>query len=171
MPGLSRSLRLKVSLWTGLALLLLLIPFNFVEYRLHRRAALAELGDLAATTAAVTEQSLQSAMLDRNLPAIQDIVDNVARSPNVRSVYVVNKDAVVAASPGGALNGQQLNRADPVCLECHQFAPAVRPRGIVVTSAEGQQLFRSVAPIENQPACTGCHPANQRLNGIIYVDF
>ena len=171
MPRISRSLRLKVSLWTGLALLLLLIPFNFVEYRLHRRAALAELSDLAATTAAVTEQSLQSAMLNRNLPAIQDIVDNVAHSPNVRSVYVVNKDAVVAASPGGTRNGDQLNRADPVCQECHQFAAAVRPRGVVVTSADGQQIFRSVAPIENQAICTGCHPASQRLNGIIYVDF
>ncbi|MGE5602539.1 MAG: ATP-binding protein [Nitrososphaerales archaeon] len=170
MPGFSRSLRLKVSLWTGLALLLLLIPFNFVEYRLHRRAALGELSDLAATTAAVTEQSLQSAMLNRNLPAIQDIVDNVARSPSVRSVYVVNKDAVVAASPNGARNGERLNRADPVCQECHQFPAPVRPRGVVVTS-DGQQLFRSVAPIVNQPICTSCHPASQRLNGIIYVDF
>ena len=42
---------------------------------------------------------------------------------------------------------------------------------MVETGADGEQVFRTMTPIANQPACTGCHPAEDRLNGVLYVDF
>ena len=45
-----RSLRLKVSLGISLALILLLTPFNWLQYQLQRRAAIADLSQLAVTT-------------------------------------------------------------------------------------------------------------------------
>ena len=57
MKLVSRSLRLKVSLGISLALILLLTPFNWMQYQLQRRAALADLSQLAVTTGAVVEHS------------------------------------------------------------------------------------------------------------------
>jgi signal transduction histidine kinase len=167
----SRSLRLKVSLGVSLALILLLAPFNWLQYQLQRRAAIADLNQLAVTTGAVAEHSLEGAMLTNNRPAIQNIVDSVAQAPDVRAVYLLNLQATIAVSPGGALNGQPLDRAATVCQGCHRFSPASRPRSIVVTAADGQPVFRTMTPIVNRPACVGCHSSQDRLNGVLYVDF
>ena len=66
-------------------------------------------------------------MLSNNRPAIQTIVDSVAQAPDVRAVYLLNPQAIVAASPGGAFNGQLLDQASGVCRGCHQLPAATGP--------------------------------------------
>jgi signal transduction histidine kinase len=167
----SRSLRLKVSLGVGLVLILLLAPFNWLEYHWQRRVAIADLSQLAATSGAVAEHSLEGAMLSNSRPAIQTIIDSVAQAPDVRAVYLLNTKAVVAASPSGKFNGQQLDQLSGVCRGCHQFPPESRPLSVVETGAGGEQVFRTMTPIKNRSACEGCHAAQDRLNGVLYVDF
>lgn len=166
-----RSLRLKLSLGISLTLILLLAPFNRLQYQLQRRAAIADLRQLAVTTGAVAEHSLEGAMLANNRPAVQTIVDSVAQAPDVQSVFLLNPQAIIAASPGGKFNGQALDRASAVCQGCHRLPPEGRPRGIVVAAADGRQVFRTMTPIANRPACFGCHSPQDRLNGALYVDF
>lgn len=167
----SRSLRLKVSLGISLVLILLLAPFNWLQYQFQRQAAIADLSQLAVTTGAVAGHSLEGAMLTNNRPAIQNTVDSVAQAPDVQTVFLLNPQAIVAASPGGKLNGQPLDRASSVCQGCHRFPPEGRPRSIVVTAADGRPVFRTMTPIFNRPACVGCHSSQDRLNGALYVDF
>ncbi len=171
MRFVSRSLRLKVSLGVGLVLILLLAPFNWLEYRWQRAAAIADLRQLAATAGGVVEHSLEGAMLSNNRPAIQTIVDGVAQAPDVREVYLLNPQAIVAASPGGKAIGQQLDQNRGVCQGCHRLPAESRPLSVVETGAGGEQVFRTMTPIANQPACEGCHSAQERLNGVLYVDF
>lgn len=171
MNPISRSLRLKVSLGVGVALILLLMPFNWLQYQLQRRAAIADLSQLAVTTSAVAEHSLEGAMLDNNRSAIQTIVDSMAQAPDVQSIFLLNPQAIVAASPGGKFNGQPLDRASAMCQDCHRLPPEGRPRSIVVTAADGRPVFRTMTPIANRPACVGCHSPQDRLNGALYVDF
>jgi signal transduction histidine kinase len=154
-----------------LALVALLAPLNWLQYQLQRRAAIADLELLAATTGAVAERSLEEAMLTNNRPAIQSIVDSVARSPDVQSVFLLTPQAVVASSPEGSHNGEQLNLTSPTCQTCHQFPAANRPRSIVVTDTDGQSVFRTMTPIPNRPACHSCHSPQDRLNGVFYMDF
>ncbi len=168
---LSPSLRLKVSLGVCLALIGLLAPLNRLQYEMQRRTAMAELQLLAAAAGTIAEHSLEEAMLTNNRSAIQGIVDSVAGAPGVGSVYLLNRQALVAASPRGALNGQQLDRTSPTCWVCHQFPAASRPRGIVVTDADGQLVFRTVTPVPNRQACHRCHSPEDRLNGVFYMEF
>jgi signal transduction histidine kinase len=167
----SRSLRLKVSLGVSLALIILLAPLNWLQYQLQRNAAIADLELLAATTGAVAERSLEEAMLTNNRSAIQSIVDSVAQSPDVQSVFLLTPQALVASSPGGLHNGEQLNLASATCQACHQFPAASRPLSIVVTDLDGQPIFRTMTPIPNRPACQSCHSSQDRLNGVFYMDF
>ncbi len=171
MTFVSRSLRLKVSLGVCLALVVLLAPLNWLQYQLQRKAAMADLELLAATTGAVAERSLEEAMLTNNRPAIQSIVDSVAQAPDVRSVLLLTPQAMVAASPGGLHNGEKLVLTSATCQACHQFPAASRPRGVVVTGTDGQPVFRTMTPIPNRPACHSCHSPRDRLNGVFYMDF
>lgn len=171
MTFVSRSLRLKVSLGVSLALIILLAPLNWLQYELQRRAAINELELLAATTGAVAAHSLEEAMLTNNRSAIQAIVDSATQAADVRSIYLLTPEAIVAASSGGQHNGEQLDRASSTCQACHQFPAASRPQGVVATDADGQPVFRTMTPIPNKPACYECHPPQDRLNGVFYMDF
>jgi signal transduction histidine kinase len=169
--SVSRSLRLKVSLGVCLALVLLLAPLNWLQYELQRRAAMRELELLAATTGAIVKHSLEEAMLANNRSTIQAVIDGVATSPETRSIYLLNPEAVVVASPGELHNGERLDQRGSPCRECHQFPVESRPHGIVVTDTDGQPVFRTMTPILNQPACHRCHSPQDRLNGVLYMDF
>jgi signal transduction histidine kinase len=160
-----------VSLGVSLVLLVVLAPFNWQQYNLHRREAIAELTQLAATTGAVAVHSMEGAMLSNNRPAIQTIVDGMAQASDVSAVYLLNPRAMVAASPQGRSNGEVLDRNSPVCQECHRFPAESRPKSIVITAPGSPAVFRTMTPILNQPACVTCHPADERLNGVLYIDF
>ena len=94
---------------------------------------IADLSQLAATTGAVAEHSLEGAMLSNNRPAIQNIVDSVAQAPDVQSVLSARtRRPIVAASPGGEFNGQQLDRGQrglPGLPPVSAGGPAAQHRG------------------------------------------
>lgn len=171
MRFMSRSLRLKISLGVSLALILLLAPLNWLQYELQRRTAMRELELLAVTTGTIVEHSLEEAMLTDNRSSVQAIVDSVAQNADVRSIYLLNPEAIVAASSGEQHNGEQLDPTGNPCWACHQFPAESRPRSIVVTDTAGQPAFRTMTPILNRPACYDCHSPEERINGVLYMDF
>jgi hypothetical protein len=123
----SRSLRLKISLGVSLALIVLLSPLNWVQYQVQRRAAMADLELLAATTGAVAVHSLEEGMLTNNRSSIQAIVDSVAQAPDVQTVLLLTPQAIIAASPDGLHSGEQLDRTDPRCQVCQRWAGWMSP--------------------------------------------
>lgn len=168
---MSRSLRLKISLGVSLALVLLLAPLNWLQYELQRRTAMRELELLAANTGTIVEHSLIEAMLTDDPSGIQAIIDSVAQASDVRAIYLLTPEAIIAASSEGQHSGEQLDRTSNPCQVCHQFPAESRPRSIVVTDTDGQPAFRTMTPILNRPACYDCHSPEDRLNGILYMDF
>jgi len=167
----SRSLRLKVSLGVCLVLIGLLAPLNWLQYERQRRAAMADMQLLAASAGVIAEHSLEQAMLANDRRAIQGIVDSVAASPGVWSVYLLNTRAVVAASSEGTANGQQMDRNSATCQPCHRYPAAQRPHSVMVSGPGGQPIFRTMVPVRNRPACRTCHSPQNKLNGVFYLDF
>jgi signal transduction histidine kinase len=144
---------------------------NWLQYELQRRTAMRELELLTATTGTVLEHSLEEAMLTGNRSSIQAIIDSVAQASDVRSIYLLTPQAVVAASSGGQHNGERLDRTSDPCQLCHQFPVASRPRSILITDTDGQPAFRTMTPILNRPTCYNCHSPKDRINGVLYMDF
>jgi signal transduction histidine kinase len=171
MTSVSRTLRLKVSLGVSLTLLLLLAPLNWIQYEFQRRTALRELELLAAATGSFVVQSLETAMLANNRQEIQATVDNVVDTPEIQSIYILNTEGEVAASPGTAHNGEILSQDAKDCRVCHRQDVADRPRGIVTQDMTGRPIFRTMAPIVNRVECHDCHDPAAPINGVFYMDF
>jgi signal transduction histidine kinase len=89
----------------------------------------------------------------------------------VQSVYLLDRRGVVAASPRQEAVGTYIDQRSPVCQSCHLYPAPARPRSVVVNAPDGEPVFRTMTPILNRPACYGCHAPEQRLNGVLYVDF
>ena len=171
MPLVSHTLRLKVSIGICLVLVALLAPMNWIQYELQRRMAQRELELFAASVGTTLEHSLQQAMLNNNRRAIQSIVDGAAQSPGIQTIFLLDLTAKVAASPDAAHNGEQLDQQSTTCIVCHRLPVEQRPRSIVVLDENRQPVFRTMTPIPNQPSCYECHSAENRLNGVFYMDI
>lgn len=152
-------------------MLLILGVSSVLAYTQQRARVLESMTLLASQTGEVIERSLQAAMLDADVQRIQSIFDAVGDDPRIRTLYLLDTTGRVVFAPHGEGVGERLYNSDPTCQPCHSLVPEQRPSGVVVTTADGQTVFRSMHPIENQPECHRCHDPNQRLNGLLLADL
>jgi signal transduction histidine kinase len=109
-------------------------------------------------------------MLARDPAGLQHMLDAIGEDPSLRAVYLLNTNGQIVFAPAGQPVGAQLDNRDPTCQPCHRLAVEDRPRSIVVTLPDGQRIFRSMTPIQNEPDCQGCHGRSQRLIGLLLTD-
>ncbi len=166
-----RSLRAKVTLGIILPLVIILGAFTAVEYERRREAVLTNLSFLATQIGQVIENGLQHEMLSDNRAGLQHMLDAIGQDEMLRVVYLLNTDGQVIFAPESRGVGRQLDNRDPTCQPCHQLPVEQRPGSVVVTLPGGQRVFRSMIPIENQPACQECHDSDQRLIGMLLTDI
>lgn len=165
------NLRLKVLLLIIIPMLLILAASTTVAYFQQRARALESMSLLASQTGEVIERSLQEAMLAADVQRIQSTFDAIGDDPRIRTLYLLDTTGRVVFAPHGNGVGDRLYNADATCQPCHSLEPKERPSGVVVTTADGQTVFRSMHPIENDPECHQCHDPNQRLNGLLLADL
>lgn len=113
--------------------------------------------------------SLENAMLKRDLPGLAEIVRNLGRQTGVAKVMVLSPEGEVRFASDARWLGTRLTDIPPVCPDCKIWAPYTR-----FMRANGQQeLLRGVHPVPNQVRCQGCHGTlvSRPINGILVVDF
>lgn len=161
------TLRARVALGVALPLLLALTVFSLAQ-REHERLLLeAQARHIAAQLGNVLAGSLRHAMLmhDRQmldvLVAQLDALDELDRLLLVDSQGTVQVDTAAAPGPTRVDN--------PGCAECHAYPPESRPRTVILRQGPAATL-RVATPIENEPACAGCHPPGQVHLGILLAD-
>jgi signal transduction histidine kinase len=168
---LKRSLRAKVTLGIVLPLLLILGLFTAIEYSHHQAAVLDNLSSLASLSGHVIESDLRHAMLDSDFTEVQALLDTMGRNEEFKDIYVLDISGKVIFAPDNQGVGTRLDYSQSSCQPCHRLPVESRPKSVVVVGNNGQRLFRSVASIENGPACAECHDSNQHLLGLLITDI
>ncbi len=165
------SLRFTVTLAILIPIALVLVASTVVEYTRHRQRDLASMSLLASQTGQVIEQVLHREMLRSDFEAIQSIFDTLSEEDSIQELLLLDTDGRVIFSPGDETTGTIFYNQDPSCLPCHSLSPQERPSGVIIDLPQGQNSFRSMQPIENQPECTQCHDPDQRLLGLLLTDL
>lgn len=160
-----------MTLGVVLPLVAILGTFTAIEYVRHRANTIENLTFLASQTGRVIENSLQHEMLARDPSGLQHMLDAIGEDETIRVVYLLDTEGRVVFAPGAAGVGDHLDNRDPTCRPCHRLPEEERPASVVVTLADGQRVFRSMNPIENQPECQACHDPGQRLIGLLLTDI
>jgi signal transduction histidine kinase len=168
---LKRSLRAKVTLGVVLPLVLILGTFTTLGYARHRKTVLANLSLLASQSGQVIESNLRHEMLESDFAGMQQHLDAVGESEEIRLLYLLDTSGRVIFAPNGEGVGTQLDNRQPTCQPCHRLPPEARPGSVVVTADSGQRVFRSMQPIENGPECAQCHGSDERLLGLLLTDI
>lgn len=165
------SLRTKVTIGIVVPLLLILGLFTAIEYMRQRTILLNNLSLLASNAGQVIENNLRQEMLKSDFEGVQNVLDAVGADEAFRVLYLMDTNGEVIFAPREEGIGRRLDNSLPDCQPCHRLPPEERPESVVVTAADGQRVFRSMQPIENDEACSECHDPDQRLIGVLLTDI
>lgn len=160
----------RIQLGAALALLFVGGGAGSLLFSIHRRDLVDGLRESTSTQGALLEQGLRHAMLDRDPRLLEQLVRRLGEEPGIEGVLVLDRTGGVRFSSDPGLVGSRIDRSDPTCLLCHRKSPEERSHTAVLRRADGQRVLRNVNPIRNGPECTGCHPAADRINGVLLVD-
>ena len=168
---LPHTLRAKMILGVILPLGVILASLVVVEHKRHQAAALKHLSLLASHSADLIKHEFRHEMLEGDFTRIQESLDTIAESNGFRIIYFLNPAGQVVFAPRGKHKPIQLKNTQPGCQPCHRLPPEDRPKSAVVTTDDGERVFRTMLPIENGPACARCHDSEQRLLGELLTDI
>ena len=167
-PWLARSLSRRLIM--GLLIAMAVSSFALGGLALYfGRQSMQQEQELAASRLVVTfEASLYNAMLQRDLPGLQRIVDTLGQAVGIEQVRLLNPQGEVRfASRQGAMG----NKAPELC----GHTPCNQPSAQTTTWREqmaGPALEVSHR-VANQARCAQCHgaPEHNPVNGVLVINF
>lgn len=120
------------------------------------------------------QSSLERAMLRRDLPGLQEIVQDLGTQQGVAEVMILNPAGEVRfASHEKDLGKAGAEIIQQFCPDCTAEQLPVEPVTHFITPESGQELLRTFQPVHNKPQCMECHgsPEVSPVNGILVVDY
>ncbi|MFQ5435027.1 MAG: ATP-binding protein [Anaerolineae bacterium] len=151
------SLRAKVTLGVLLPLLIILGGITAGQLLRHRTVVLDSASLIDANFTKVIEQSLRHEIMESHFDSAQSLLDAIGNTGQFHVVYLLDTEGRVIFAPNGEGVGQVLSNEDPDCQPCHSLEEEERPGSVVVTLDNGERIFRSMVPMENEPECAECH--------------
>jgi len=161
-------LHFKIALFVILTIVAIFGVFSAYQLWTHQKQLIAVEVEASEELCQTLTSSLEIAMLNDDLPAIQYSFEEISKRGNISRVFLLNRESTVRASSSGDMIGRTFRLEDAGCRDCHQ------PSGVESPSAtltlDGQQLLRVVALVANKPACFSCHGDSAAYNGILILD-
>ncbi len=165
------NLRFKVGIGIILPLILTLGLFSYLQYTRYRELELSLLEQSATNLGQMVEGSLRHAMVEQDVAAVQQIVDDVAEKGGIEFIFLMNTQREVRYAPYREGVGTRWSLSEPGCQDCHSLDKPDQQHSAVVISASGKRVLRNCNPVENEPACSACHNPEIPLTGVIITDL
>jgi len=171
-PWSRLAVRMGFGLCVGAAGILYLADRLSLE---RQRGELQGLVALAADrTAGIIQRAAHDGMLRNDADGVRRMIASIAAQEGVDSVRIYNKEGRVRVSSRPAEEGTLVDKHSEECIACHAgnqpkagLDRAGRIRMLRV--AGGGRALGIITPIDNEAACNACHPAAQRVLGILDV--
>ncbi|HTQ55610.1 MAG TPA: ATP-binding protein [Bryobacteraceae bacterium] len=169
--------RLRVGLAGKLAVCLvastaaLFALFGYFNLRAQRRHSEEMVMLSAGRITDVIQRSTRYEMLHNDRQALYNVIKELGSEPGIRRIRIFNKEGRISFSTDAAEVNRVVDKRAEACYGCHaQSAPLVklnRPDRARIFPGRGERLLGVIRPIENEASCSGCHPAEQRVLGVI----
>ncbi len=166
--------RLDFKIIVGLmfALIAVGLPFLLAFYNFHKHQLIDSLQESTTNLSRLVVGSLEAAMLKRQPHLLNAEVKRLSEQSHVERIMILNKKGEVRISSDPEMIGHVYhNKSDPTCLVCHQYSPTRRKNTAIVRNEKGEESFRNMSLIYNQPRCHGCHDPAQPINGVLVMDL
>jgi len=165
---LRRNLRARVALGLGLPVLLVLAGLSLAHYWRQRDVLVEQSRLAAAQIGQVMVAGLRHSMLMNDPAVMETVLADMGARQLLNRAQIVNLDGQVLVDSGLNQAGDVQHVAEPGCTACHRLQLEQRPGAALVTSDTAH--VRVAVPIDNEPACAGCHASDPVHLGILLVD-
>ncbi|MCB1637963.1 MAG: HAMP domain-containing protein [Thiothrix sp.] len=149
------------------------LSFLWLFYSFYNAQLAAERTEASQAVSLLLKSSLERAMLQRDLPGLRAIVEELGSQEKISEVLILNPSGEVRfASHPEQLGRQATALMQPFCGDCDPEAMPLEPQTRFVTVENGPERLRTFHPVRNKPACMQCHGslATHPVNGILVVD-
>jgi two-component system NtrC family sensor kinase len=177
---LPKTLRCKVGLYPGLALLAALVVFALLVVRYQREQLLNEAVRHVSQLSEVLIRSTRFAMLQNQPEYVHRIIQDVARQDNIEKVRIFSKEGMIIDSTHLPEMGLKVDRKAEGCFTCHQTEKPVqraprRERARVFVDPAGKRMLASMEVIRNEPSCSNAachvHSSGQSVLGVLDIVY
>jgi len=142
--------------------------FNLREQRRHSEEMVMQSAERITD---VIQRSTRYQMLHNDRQALYNVIQELGSEPGIRRIRIFNNEGRISFSTDAAEVDRVVDKRAEACYGCHaQSAPLVklnRPDRARIFPGKDERLLGVIRPIENAPACAACHPAGQRVLGVI----
>jgi two-component system NtrC family sensor kinase len=170
-PGFRVGLAAKLAVSLIASTAALFVVFGYFNITEQRRRSEEIVLQSAERITDVIQRSTHYEMLRNDRQALYNVIQELGSEPGIRRIRIFNKEGRISFSTEAAEVNRVVDKRAEACYGCHaQSAPLVklnRPDRARIFPGQGERLLGVIRPIENAPACTGCHPASQRVLGVI----
>jgi len=170
-PGFRVGLAAKLAVSLIASTAALFVVFGYFNITEQRRRSEELVLQSAERITDVIQRSTHYEMLRNDRQALYNVIQELGSEPGIRRIRIFNKEGKISFSTEAAEVNRVVDKRAEACYGCHaQSAPLVklnRPDRARIFPGQGERLLGVIRPIENAPACTGCHPASQRVLGVI----
>ena len=145
------------------AVMLLLIGMAWRHMLQTQRA------EVAAQTSRLLQATLENAMLKRDVPGLQQVVQRLGQQPGVVGVYIVNRQGEIRFSSRPEALGEVLPGGPDQWAHPSNFSVQTES----LNDRHGTAVVRAINPVQNQLPCLMCHGSAEThpINGTLLVDF
>ena len=168
---LRASLRARVTLALLVPLVAVLGFLSYLEYTEYRGLLINNLRASATRGGEIIEGSLLQAMVANDFSTVRQIMQDIARQPDVIDIMLLDKDGRVLLSTDEQQLGARIDLADATCQACHRYQAAGRNESMVLPGLHNSAVFRNVNALENKAECQSCHDPRARVTGVLISDF
>lgn len=164
--------RFKLKIMIGLVLLLALSMGSamFVVIMMTRASLLSESAENARQLGGAIASSLKNDMIRRSPEEILSTINELGRNNHLSKVFILNKSGRIEFSTDRSEMGKKLDISDPSCRGCHKAVTEAHSSTTTIVYRDEGDVHRNITLIYNEPACYGCHPKSERINGKLIID-
>ena len=169
--------RIGAGVCAGAALILVVAG----AWNLHlQRSHLTRLVSASAERIAETiRRSTRDAMMRNDREALHRTIGNIAAQPGIDRIRILNKEGRIRTSTRPDEVGTLVDIRAEACIACHQSdRPLARLEGAdrvrIFHGEGGRRVLAVIAPIHNEPQCTGschAHGPSQSVLGVLDVQL
>jgi histidine kinase len=172
------SLGLKLILSVGVTLLITISTWSFFSIAYQKKSLQNEVISQTERLSNTIKLGTHYAMMLNARDEINQIINNIARLQEIRSIRIYNKEGAIKFSNHPQEVEQTTNIRSEACHICHRTDPPqldieLEERTRYSTMGNGERLLGLISPIYNEPGCStqACHfhPADKRVLGALDV--
>lgn len=140
-------------------------------YSTHHFKTLLELERTnALTQGELIRTALEHQMLSNDRTLLEQMIERFGKQARVEQLVLLDRNGIARYSSKPLEHPEDFRPGSPTCQACHRDPPERRGSSRVI-EASGGTILRTVVPIHNRQECYGCHSPQQRINGILILDY